>query len=170
MGLQARCEELHLQPRGTRGESGGQTGHTYDISNKHRLGYSEVELVQKMIDGVNTLWKEDKAMMGGAAPPAAASSGSGDEEEVVVDQLLADLLVHASQRVVVSGKVRGEVLDSVDHQLLNSNTLVLGDSRRQAESIDGTANTDSARVDGDIRVNITLDLGGIHVRGVHSRG
>merc|ERR1712235_143535 len=59
--LKARCEELHLQPRGTRGESGGQTGHTYDISNKHRLGYSEVELVQKMIDGVNTLWEEDKA-------------------------------------------------------------------------------------------------------------
>merc|ERR1712076_229328 len=58
--LKARCEELHLQPRGTRGESGGQTGHTYDISNKHRLGYSEVELVQKMIDGVNALWKEDK--------------------------------------------------------------------------------------------------------------
>merc|ERR1711994_403050 len=51
--LQDRCEELHLQPRGTRGESGGQTGITYDISNKHRLGYSEVELVQKMIDGVN---------------------------------------------------------------------------------------------------------------------
>merc|ERR1712123_515608 len=58
--LQARCEELHLQPRGTRGESGGQTGFTYDIPNKHRLGYSEVELVQKMIDGVNKLWEEDK--------------------------------------------------------------------------------------------------------------
>jgi len=60
--LKARCEELHLQPRGTRGESGGQTGITYDISNKHRLGYSEVELVQKMIDGVNTLHKEDKEL------------------------------------------------------------------------------------------------------------
>eukprot|EP00092_Neocalanus_flemingeri_P007843 GFUD01008468.1.p1 GENE.GFUD01008468.1~~GFUD01008468.1.p1 ORF type:complete len:307 (-),score=77.13 GFUD01008468.1:87-884(-) len=60
--LQARCEELHLQPRGTRGESGGQTGVTYDISNKHRLGYSEVELVQKMIDGVNILHKEDEAL------------------------------------------------------------------------------------------------------------
>merc|ERR1712106_1241221 len=60
--LKARCEELHLQPRGTRGESGGQTGHTYDISNKHRLGYSEVQLVQKMIDGVNTLWKEDQSL------------------------------------------------------------------------------------------------------------
>merc|ERR1711953_1573255 len=57
--LKERCEALNLQPRGTRGESGGQTGHTYDISNKHRLGYSEVQLVQTMIDGVNTLWKED---------------------------------------------------------------------------------------------------------------
>merc|ERR1712142_1040778 len=61
--LKKRCEELQVQPRGTRGESGGQTGVTYDISNKHRLGYSEVELVQKMIDGVNTLWKEDKELM-----------------------------------------------------------------------------------------------------------
>jgi len=60
--LSERCEDLHLQPRGTRGESGGQTGITYDISNKHRLGYSEVELVQKMIDGVNTLVKEDREL------------------------------------------------------------------------------------------------------------
>jgi protein-arginine kinase len=57
--LKARCEKLALQPRGTRGESGGDTGHTYDVSNKHRLGYSEVQLVQTMIDGVNTLYKED---------------------------------------------------------------------------------------------------------------
>jgi len=57
--LGARCEELKVQPRGTRGESGGQTGVTYDISNKHRLGYSEVELVQCMIDGVNALYNED---------------------------------------------------------------------------------------------------------------
>merc|ERR1712066_662434 len=60
--LRARCEELAVQPRGTRGESGGQTGHTYDISNKHRLGHSEVQLVQTMIDGVNTLYKEDMAL------------------------------------------------------------------------------------------------------------
>ena len=35
------------------------SGATYDVSNKHRLGYSEVQLVQTMIDGVNTLYKED---------------------------------------------------------------------------------------------------------------
>jgi len=59
--LQARCEELAVQPRGTRGESGGHIDDTYDISNKHRLGYSEVELVQNMIDSVNKLLEEDSA-------------------------------------------------------------------------------------------------------------
>merc|ERR1719347_1714790 len=91
------------------------------------------------------------------------------KEEVVIDELLADLLVHASQRVVVSSKVRGEILDGVDHQLLNTNTLILGDSRGKARAINRTANTDSARVDGSIGDNITLDLAGIHVRGVLSR-
>merc|ERR1712222_97974 len=55
--LKKRCEELAVQPRGTRGESGGFDGCTYDVSNKHRLGHSEVELIQTMIDGVNTLWE-----------------------------------------------------------------------------------------------------------------
>jgi len=70
--LKARCEELGLQPRGTRGESGGQTGHTYDISNKHRLGYSEVQLVQTMIDGVNKLYEEDLALQKKQAETPAA--------------------------------------------------------------------------------------------------
>merc|ERR1711936_102549 len=95
---------------------------------------------------------------------------SRNEEEVIVNQLLANLLVHSSQGVVVSGKVRGEALDCVDHKLLNSDALVLGDSRRQAKSIDGTTNTDSAGVDGDIRVDIALDLANIHVGSVPGRG
>merc|ERR1712222_166709 len=60
--LKKRCEELAVQPRGTRGESGGFDGCTYDVSNKQRLGHSEVSLIQTMIDGVNTLWEEDKAL------------------------------------------------------------------------------------------------------------
>jgi len=60
--LKKRCEELAVQPRGTRGESGGHIDDTYDISNKHRLGYSEVQLVQRLIDSVNTLVTEDRAL------------------------------------------------------------------------------------------------------------
>jgi len=59
--LKKRCEELGVQPRGTRGESGGHIDDTYDISNKHRLGYSEVQLVQNMIDSVNKLVEEDSS-------------------------------------------------------------------------------------------------------------
>lgn len=61
--LVERCKQLKLQPRGTRGESGGMTGRTYDISNKHRLGFSEVQLVQTMIDGVTKLAQEDQELM-----------------------------------------------------------------------------------------------------------
>merc|ERR1712173_578000 len=51
------CNELGLQARGSRGESGGETGCMYGLSNKYRLGYSEVQLVQMMIDGVNKIWE-----------------------------------------------------------------------------------------------------------------
>merc|ERR1712172_110000 len=104
--------------------------------------------------------------------PVTLHTGDGqvpvarDKEEVVVDQLLADLLVHSSQRVVVSSKVRGEGLNCICHQLLNSDTLVLGDSGRQTKSINGATNTNSAGMDGDIRVDVALNLADIHVRGV----
>merc|ERR1719220_501800 len=95
---------------------------------------------------------------------------SRHKEEVIVNQLLANLLVHSSQGVVVSGKVRGEVLDSVLHKLLNSSTLVLGDSRGKTKAIDGTANADSAGVDGNIFIDITPNFAGIHVGSVLGRG
>merc|ERR1719510_348655 len=95
---------------------------------------------------------------------------SRNEEEVIVNQLLANPLVHSSQGVVISGKVRGEVLDGVDHKLLNSNTLLLSDSRGKTKAIDGTANADSARVDGCVGDNVSLDLAGIHVGSVLGRG
>merc|ERR1711936_1024735 len=95
---------------------------------------------------------------------------SRDKEEVVVNKLLANPLIHSSQGVVLSSKVGREALDSVDHQLLNSNTLLLGDTGRQTESINRATNTDSARVNRDIRRDVSLDLANIHIRGVPGRG
>uniref|UniRef100_A0ACB8E563 Creatine kinase U-type, mitochondrial n=1 Tax=Sphaerodactylus townsendi TaxID=933632 RepID=A0ACB8E563_9SAUR len=48
-------ENLRLQKRGTGGVDTAATGSTFDISNLDRLGKSEVELVQLVIDGVNYL-------------------------------------------------------------------------------------------------------------------
>merc|ERR1712008_214464 len=41
------------------GEAGKMEGVTFDISNKHRLGYSELQLIQTMVNGVNTLCAMD---------------------------------------------------------------------------------------------------------------
>lgn len=49
------CDTLGLQARGSKGEhSPPGPGGVYDVSNKARIGYSEVELIQKMINGI---WK-----------------------------------------------------------------------------------------------------------------
>ncbi|EGD79241.1 arginine kinase [Salpingoeca rosetta] len=56
------CEKLRLQPRGIHGEHSESEGGVYDISNKERLGKSEVQLVQTMIDGVKTLIAAEKAL------------------------------------------------------------------------------------------------------------
>ncbi|KFW65431.1 hypothetical protein AS28_04228, partial [Pygoscelis adeliae] len=48
-------ENLRLQKRGTGGVDTAATGSIFDISNLDRLGKSEVELVQLVIDGVNYL-------------------------------------------------------------------------------------------------------------------
>jgi len=89
-----------------------------------------------------------------------------DKEEVIIDQLLADLLVHASERVVGTSKISGELGEGVAHQLLNINTLLLGDSGGESESINVTSNTDTGGVDWDTFIDVSSDLGGIHVRGV----
>merc|ERR550517_639256 len=61
--LEEACGKLVLQPRGSRGEHSAAVGGKWDISNKQRIGFSEVQLVQKMIDGVAKLiaWEERMA-------------------------------------------------------------------------------------------------------------
>jgi len=51
------------------------------------------------------------------------------KEEVVINQLLTNRFLHASKRIVLASKVTWEVLNSILHQVLNTNTLFFGDSR-----------------------------------------
>merc|ERR1740128_1401697 len=88
------------------------------------------------------------------------------KEEMIINKLLTYLFIHTSQRIIVSSKIRWEVLNSTLHELLNSNTLFLGDSRRKTKAINGSSNPDSCRMDWNISINIALDFGGVHVRGM----
>lgn len=60
--LDSILEKLRLQKRGTGGVDTASVGGTYDISNADRLGFSEVELVQFVIDGVNLLIEMEKKL------------------------------------------------------------------------------------------------------------
>ncbi|XP_051972606.1 creatine kinase, mitochondrial 2a (sarcomeric) [Xyrauchen texanus] len=55
-------DNLRLQKRGTGGVDTAAVGDTFDISNLDRLGKSEVELVQLVIDGVNYLIECEKRL------------------------------------------------------------------------------------------------------------
>jgi len=110
----------------------------------------------------------DTAALGPVALHAGNSQVAitGHEEEVIVDQLLADLLVHAGERVVGAGEVTGHLGESLGDNLLNTDALLLGDSGGETESINGTTDANTGGVDGDIGVDVSLNLLNIHVRGV----
>lgn len=57
--------DLRLQKRGTGGVDTESTDGVFDISNLDRLGYSEVELVQTVVDGVNALIAMEKFLEAG---------------------------------------------------------------------------------------------------------
>ena len=58
---------LRLQKRGTGGVDTAATGGVFDISNADRLGFSEVELVQMVIDGVKLLVEMEKKLEAGGS-------------------------------------------------------------------------------------------------------
>jgi len=74
-------QALRLQKRGTGGVDTAAEGGIFDISNLDRLGFSEVELVQKVIDGVNTLTSmEEKLMEGSSIDDLIPEEAKSDEK------------------------------------------------------------------------------------------
>ncbi|XP_026554341.1 creatine kinase B-type [Pseudonaja textilis] len=55
-------KRLRLQKRGTGGVDTAAVGGVFDISNADRLGFSEVELVQMVVDGVKLLIEMEKCL------------------------------------------------------------------------------------------------------------
>ena len=60
--FKAITDKHHLQIRGIHGEHSESEGGVYDISNRRRLGVTEVEAVQDMYDGVLALIEAEKAL------------------------------------------------------------------------------------------------------------
>ncbi|CAM9695522.1 unnamed protein product [Ectocarpus fasciculatus] len=69
--LEQVCDKFDLQPRGSAGEHSAAVEDKFDVSNKQRIGFTEVQLVQKMIDGVTQVISFEKAMAAGEKDLAA---------------------------------------------------------------------------------------------------
>merc|ERR1740138_475800 len=65
--LEEICEGFDLQPRGSAGEHSAAAGAKWDVSNKQRIGFSEVQLVQKMIDGITSMIAIEEYLAAGAS-------------------------------------------------------------------------------------------------------
>ena len=83
---------------------------------------------------------------------------------MVIYQLLAISFLHSQKGKVLASQVVGQLIKSTLHEILNFQPLLLGDSRRQSKAIDAASNTDTSGLDRSIRVDVAIDLGGIHVR------
>jgi creatine kinase/arginine kinase len=60
--FQTIADKFHVQIRGAHGEHTETNDHIYDISNKRRLGRSEVDLVQDMYNGVKAMIEKEKTL------------------------------------------------------------------------------------------------------------
>ncbi len=60
--FKAITDKHHLQIRGIHGEHSESEGGVYDISNRRRLGVTEVQCVQDMVDGVVALIAKEKSL------------------------------------------------------------------------------------------------------------
>lgn len=60
--FQAIADKFYVQIRGAHGEHTETDDHIYDISNRRRLGRSEVDLVQDMYDGVKAMITAEKEL------------------------------------------------------------------------------------------------------------
>ena len=61
--FKAITDKFHLQIRGIHGEHSQSEGGIYDISNRRRLGITEVQAVQDMYDGVVALIEAEKELI-----------------------------------------------------------------------------------------------------------
>ena len=52
----------HLQIRGVHGEHSETADHTYDISNKRRLGLTEIEILEGLSNGIKALIAREKEL------------------------------------------------------------------------------------------------------------
>ena len=85
LSLEVLCARLGLQARGSAGEHSASAGGLYDVSNHARMGATELQLVQGMVDGVAFLVGIEARISAGGTKAGAVA------DDTVVRQIEAAL-------------------------------------------------------------------------------
>jgi ATP:guanido phosphotransferase, C-terminal catalytic domain len=80
------CSTFDLQPRGSAGEHSAAVEDKFDVSNKQRIGFTEVELVQKMIDGVTKVITFEKGLQDGTTSLADVAASLDSKSAAPADK------------------------------------------------------------------------------------
>ena len=91
---------------------------------------------------------------------------TGHEQKVVIDKLLSVSLFHTQKGEVLASQITFKFLEGALHQILDLQSLFLGDSGRQTETVNAATDTNTGRLNGSIFIDVSVDLGRIHVRGM----
>lgn len=83
--LETICSMFDLQPRGSAGEHSPAKDAKFDVSNKQRLGFSEVVLVHKMIAGVTKVIEYEEMLAAGSTPADIRAKAEADKDGVAKD-------------------------------------------------------------------------------------
>jgi len=83
--LETVCSMFDLQPRGSAGEHSPAKDAKFDVSNKQRLGFSEVVLVHKMIAGVTKVIEYEEMLAAGSTPEDIRKKAAEDKAGVAAD-------------------------------------------------------------------------------------
>jgi len=103
--LEHVCSAYDLQPRGSAGEHSPAVGGKFDVSNKQRIGFSEVQLVQKMIDGVGKVIELEKMLAAGSTAADIRAMLHHSETPAPVEEVVAPVEVVEAPIEVVEAPV-----------------------------------------------------------------
>lgn len=130
--LDTVCSAFDLQPRGSSGEHSPAVGAKFDVSNKQRLGLSEVQLVQKMINGVSKVIEFEELLAGGATPDdirfKIAIFRSQVPPNEVFESLVIESLVLEDEKMPIIETLPEEKSKTPLVELCPINSLVIEDS------------------------------------------
>ncbi|XP_068214770.1 arginine kinase-like [Palaemon carinicauda] len=113
--LEETADKYNLQVRGTSGEHSEATDYIFDISNRRRLGITEIEALQEMYDGVKEIIQIEKSLedASGENPPNEDETEQVDTPAIVSLQEEYEKFISTDSSSLLKKYLTQEIFDNI---------------------------------------------------------